>query len=262
MSHLGQSMAARRALPIRAVTFDLDDTLWDTAEVIGAALEVFHAHIDTVAPAVGSLFGRKAFSDEMAKTSAAAPEIAHDFTTLRRCTLARCAETAGLPAAAIPPLVDGAFEAFAVQRSSPALWPAVLPALGALRERGLALAAITNGNADLQRIAELREVFAFCVTAAEAGGAKPMAAPFELAQQRLGIPKEQILHVGDDFEADVKGAKAAGYGGAVLVLNSFDGSGRERFPEADAIVRDMSELPAAVEQICQRQLPAADASST
>lgn len=241
-------MSSRRSA-IRAVTFDLDDTLWDTMEVIGSALDVFHAHIEKAAPGVGAMFPRPAFSREMAKTGAAEPDIAHDYTALRRRTLARCAAEAGLAGAAIPPLVDGAFEAFVARRCSPALFPEVQPALAALRERGLVLGAITNGNAELRRIAELRDVLGFCVSAGEAGEAKPAPAPFKLAQRRCAVPKEAILHVGDNYEADVQGAKAAGFGHAVLVLAGFDGSGRDAFPEADAIVRDMSELVSVLDQL-------------
>ena len=75
------------------------------------------------------------------------------------------------------------------------------------------LAVITNGVGDWQRAKlaynDLLEYFESVVTSYEAGAHKPDAAPFEELRSRLDA--EQYVMVGDDYEADVEGARAAGF---------------------------------------------------
>jgi len=71
------------------------------------------------------------------------------------------------------------------------------------------LVSISNGNADLERIG-LRAHFRHCIAARECGVAKPDAAIFHDACTRLGLPPENVLHVGDDPLLDVAGARDAG----------------------------------------------------
>lgn len=90
------------------------------------------------------------------------------------------------------------------------------------------LGVITNGTPDWQRgklvHAGLDDVFDVAdpgevasgddpedavVTSYEAGAHKPDSAPFELARERL--PAEEYVMIGDDYEADVQGSRAAGF---------------------------------------------------
>ncbi len=57
--------------------------------------------------------------------------------------------------------------------------------------------------------------FRTIVTSCEFGRAKPDPEIFHEASRRVDVPPEQILHVGDRWELDVEGARAAGCG-AVL----------------------------------------------
>ena len=75
------------------------------------------------------------------------------------------------------------------------------------------LAVITNGVADWQEAKlahhDLLSYFEMVVASVDAGAHKPEAAPFEAARQRLDA--EEYVMVGDDYEADVEGARAAGF---------------------------------------------------
>ena len=71
------------------------------------------------------------------------------------------------------------------------------------------VAAVTNGNADLQRIG-LDHHFRFSLSPGEHGAAKPDASIFLAACTRLGCQPVQVLHVGDHIETDVVGAARAG----------------------------------------------------
>jgi len=75
------------------------------------------------------------------------------------------------------------------------------------------LAVLTNGTRDWQvgklDHHDLAELFDAVVASYEAGAHKPDSAPFDLLRERL--PAEEYVMVGDDYEADVEGARAAGF---------------------------------------------------
>ena len=75
------------------------------------------------------------------------------------------------------------------------------------------LGVLTNGLPAWQRekLAHhgLDGAFDAVVASYEAGAHKPHAAPFDLARERL--PADRHVMVGDDREADVEGARAAGF---------------------------------------------------
>jgi 2-haloacid dehalogenase len=93
-------------------------------------------------------------------------------------------------------------------------WPAFpdsSAALGRLHER-FRLGIITNCDDDLfARSAErLGTTFDWVVTAEQAGAYKPDERPFELAFERIGLPRERILHVAQSLFHDHVTAKRLG----------------------------------------------------
>lgn len=91
--------------------------------------------------------------------------------------------------------------------------PGAGEALAKLRQRGLLLAVVSNWDVSLaERLEELEldgQLDAI-VTSAEVGEAKPRPAVFRRALERLGLEPAAALHVGDSWELDVLGARAAG----------------------------------------------------
>lgn len=90
--------------------------------------------------------------------------------------------------------------------------PGASAALARLRQAGLALACISNWDISLAGHLEragLAGSFDEIVSSAEAGVAKPDAAVFLVALDRLGVPPERALHIGDG-DSDESGAAAAG----------------------------------------------------
>lgn len=73
------------------------------------------------------------------------------------------------------------------------------------------LGVLTNGDRawTLDRIATNHLPVETVVTAAEAGARKPDPAPFEVARDR--VTADEYVLVGDDYECDVEGARAAGF---------------------------------------------------
>jgi putative hydrolase of the HAD superfamily len=92
-------------------------------------------------------------------------------------------------------------------------YPDAVPALSALRDRGLRLIAVSNWDCSLPRVLDgcgLGELLDGTITSAEAGARKPDPAIFERALKLAGCGPDEALHVGDTAEEDVVGARAAG----------------------------------------------------
>ena len=83
----------------------------------------------------------------------------------------------------------------------------VLPALNALQGHYM-MGILSNGNTYPERCG-LAGYFQFVVLAQDYGIRKPDPRLFEIAIERAGCAKHQLLHVGDSFQNDIIGAKQA-----------------------------------------------------
>ena len=189
---------------VDAITLDLDDTLWPFAP-IGARIErTLHDWFLARSPATATRFPIEAMRELRERVHAEFPQHEHDLGLLRRLTIERAlAESGGDPA-----LAAEAHALFLDERNRVDFHPEVptaLAELAALRP----LAALSNGNADLERIG-IGHLFRFRLGAKEFGRAKPDAAIFLAACERLGAEPAHVLHVGDHPEQDALGAKRAG----------------------------------------------------
>jgi putative hydrolase of the HAD superfamily len=102
-------------------------------------------------------------------------------------------------------------------------YPEVPGVLRALRERGTRIVVVSNWDVSLHGVLEqtgLRPLVDAVVTSAEFGAAKPDPAIFAHALALAGARADEAVHAGDDVEADVRGARAAGI---VPVLVARDG---------------------------------------
>lgn len=98
--------------------------------------------------------------------------------------------------------------------------PGAAEALARLRSAGLTLVCVSNWDISLGRHladAGLAGHFAEIVSSAEVGVAKPEAAVFWIALDRIGVPPERALHIGDG-DSDSEGAAAAGLAFAPVPL--------------------------------------------
>jgi FMN hydrolase / 5-amino-6-(5-phospho-D-ribitylamino)uracil phosphatase len=219
---------------IRALTLDLDDTLWAIAPVIDAAERALHAHLEQHCPQVCERYSIEAMRALRERVAAENPHLAHDYSTQRWMSLTIALAEGG----ADPALADAAFEAFHAARNRVELFADVADALPRLR-RGRRLAALTNGNADLTLIG-LHAHFEFNLGAREHGAAKPSPCIFLAACERLGCRPEEVLHVGDDPWMDVDGARGAGM--PSVWINRFGRRWPDGLPHPDLEVSDLTTL--------------------
>ena len=101
------------------------------------------------------------------------------------------------------------------------------------------LIAITNGNADLNKIG-LRHLFDDVVTAVDVGFAKPDKRIFQEAIKRSKVDVHEIVHVGDNPEADIVGAASAGL--VTVWMNSQQIEWPEKYQKPDKTIMSISEL--------------------
>lgn len=194
---------------IKAVIFDLDDTLYDYKSLERAAFEC-----------VGELVReRLGVSEEQCEEA---------FMRARQVTKAKLGETATshsrmlyfqktLEYLDIRPLYL-ALEMYETYwgffLDNMILYPGVRELLEALHEKYIRVGVCTDLLAHIQhrklrRLGMMDDVDCL-VTSEEAGVEKPAPGIFHLCLEKLRLPAEEVCFVGDNLERDVKGAMAAG----------------------------------------------------
>lgn len=190
---------------IRAISFDLDNTLWEVESVIRKAeAELWH-WLATNYPQIPERFKAEDMLALRQVVMQQNPHKSHDFRYLRKKVLEQVAADCGCD----PELVEPAFRVFDTARNAVELYPEVQEELQYLYER-FTIIAVTNGNANLETIG-IRHLFHGVVTASETGVSKPAPRIFAAAARLAGFLPGEILHVGDHPEHDVHGAREAGF---------------------------------------------------
>ena len=221
---------------IRAVAFDLDDTLWAIGPVIERAERLLYAWLHEHCPRLTERFSLQDLRAARSALAAEQPHRAHDYTYMRMTVLERHAVGCGYTAAH----AAEAFAVFHAARNELDLFEDVRPALERLRNR-YRLATLSNGNADLRRIGIAR-YFDASLTARELGAQKPDSRCFESLARALDLEPAQILYVGDDPLLDVEGARAC------LLRTAWMNRRKAPWPDSLAkpgyVVSDCTELAA------------------
>ena len=131
-----------------------------------------------------------------------------------------------------------------------------------LREAGLPVGALTNGNCDVRLHPEVSALFDFAVGAVDAGAAKPEVAPFWFAAAAAECSPAELVHVGDDVTSDLLGALRAG-ARAILLSRPEQQPRKPHEVEALAAIeadatrwREVSSLAEAVQVIGDKVLKA------
>ena len=215
---------------LRAVFFDLDDTLSDTtgtrlhrAQRVYQRLQAELPHLDAdsfieraldVDPATGWVLGVEPLIKELGLLETAVGREALDLWFFKGC-----------------------FDLLAT-------YPGAQEVIRALSDEYI-LGVITNGREARQRPKfenlGLHQYFQVFLTSERARSEKPNPLIFRQALHEADVGPADAAFVGDRLGIDVAGAKAAGI--YAIWLNHEGGSPSGGGPEPDAAIRDYSELP-------------------
>jgi 2-haloalkanoic acid dehalogenase type II len=221
---------------VRAIAFDLDNTLWDVEPVLvraeGALQAWLAEHGPRIVARLTSADMRRA-REELARRE---PQHAHDVTYLRLAALAGHAREHGYDET----LAHQAFAVFVAARNEVEVFPDVAPGLARLRRR-FKLGSLSNGNADLKHIG-LDHLFAVSLNARQIGAAKPERRCFEQLARELDCRAHEILYVGDEPLLDVAAARAAGLRTAWMNRGAL--TWPQELAPADLNVNDCTQLAA------------------
>ncbi len=205
--------------PLRALTFDLDDTLWSVDDVLLAAEYRLYDYLRERYPAVAERFDPDRMRALRSALAEANPELRRNATTLRRAVMREAAQQSGIrDAAAVEAFTEETFAVFLEARQSGVHpYPEVPAELPRLAQR-FAIGVITNGNADVYRT-ELGAYVDFVVRGVDLDIPKPEPEIFAHACRCAGARPQEVLHVGDDPWIDAAGALAAGMQAALVCRN-------------------------------------------
>lgn len=225
-------------MPIRLITFDLDDTLWDVAQVMHSAEATLRDWLGEHAGQLGAVPIEHLWRIR-AQLLELDPRLKHRLSELRRRILLRALQEVGYPESQAAELAEAGFQVFLAARHQVSLFPDVHTTLEHLANH-YQLGVITNGNADVRRLG-LADYFKFALCAEELGVGKPDPLPFQRALQQANVAAEQAVHIGDHPSDDIAGARAAGLRSIWFNPQNKDWPSGER---ANGEIRRLNELPA------------------
>ncbi|MCL9783552.1 5-amino-6-(5-phospho-D-ribitylamino)uracil phosphatase YigB [Vibrio sp. S4M6] len=198
----------RRPTQIQAMTFDLDDTLYDNGPVIRRVETQLNKWMAQHHPLY--TFQPSSWWLELKKELVASdPALKHDVSLWRQRHLSQGLMRLGYSAEQASHAADDAMLQVMRWRSDFTVPSISHHTLQELSKR-FPLVAITNGNVDADKIG-IGHYFQSVYKSGIDGRAKPWGDLFGKAQRDLSVPRHRILHIGDDLNSDVNGAKRAGY---------------------------------------------------
>ncbi len=207
---------------IKAISFDLDDTLYDNKPVIKNAFLVLFEYLCGQYPAVEKRYDFETFLKSAKSCRQQNPNITnldelrkiHIDSVIKHSTGSNNQQSLHLNTFELNSLhlnsfeLNRAFSIFWEARQQVTLFPQTLELLKHL-SRQLPLVSLSNGNVSPERIG-IKKYFNESINLMDAGNAKPHPAMFHLACQRLNIKPQELLHIGDSLPIDIRGAQRAG----------------------------------------------------
>lgn len=206
----------RRTGPIKALSFDLDDTFYDNHPYIVEAEKQLFSFMTARWPEIADL-GRPTWRRFRAQTIQENPLFGHDMIALRRSVLDKMFTAIGLSGEQKKDAVQQSYDVFYFHRSNFKVNPDYVSLLQALAQK-VPVVAITNGNVDIDRVG-LTDCFHQIFHASTTLRSKPFPDMFDAASETIDVAPENILHVGDNLEKDVGGAIHAGFQAAWYAEN-------------------------------------------
>jgi 2-haloalkanoic acid dehalogenase type II len=191
---------------IKVVSFDADGTLWDFNKVMRLSLKRSLLELERINPSAAAMLNvdklieiRERVAEEMAGRTPKHEQI-------RLEAFRRALREIGRPDEALAGHLTEVYLRHRFEDIEP--YEDTLPSLNALGKR-YKLGILSNGNSYPERCG-LGGVFQFTVFSQDHCVEKPDPRIFRIVLERAGCSKDELLHVGDSLESDVKGAFEAG----------------------------------------------------
>jgi len=194
---------------VRLITFDLDDTLWESRPVLLKAELAMLEWLAEHYPRLSQQFSPEQLRALKNQVAQAQPHLQHRVSQLRQESLRQALDLAGYGESEAAEGAAAAFRVFHQARQQVTLFDSVIPTLADLHTR-YCLGALTNGNADANQIG-LMTYFDFALCAEDLGASKPAPDLFQAALRRTGCDAREAVHVGDHPLDDMEGALACGF---------------------------------------------------
>ena len=207
-------------MTIKAVTFDLDDTLWPLYDVIMNSHKLSNDWLIERHPQMdGILFSKK--EREMWQTLIKAePSLANRLSELRKKVIETLLLENGVESSVALKDSEEAFKIFLDERHKVTYFDHVLEVLKKLKET-YQLGVLTNGNASIKTLG-IDHLFDFYLNAEMVNDSKPGAKMFEEAMSITKLKANEICHVGDHPVNDIEGALNVGF--KAIWLNALENS--------------------------------------
>ena len=236
--------------PIKVITFDLDDTLWDVAPVLIAAENEVQAWLLENHPTVADRFDTKQLRELRVQLLNEHEHLTHQISQLRIESMIQAFQECGYPKIQASVFSHQAFEVFIHHRHQVEYFDQVEEALEELHQH-YTLGVITNGNANIHQLA-LGKYFSFSFSAEQLNLSKPANAVFNAVLQHTHTEASEVIHVGDHYQHDIEGAQQAGLRTVWANIQNVSWPGDKA---ADREIRHFSDLVSAIESIAKEALP-------
>ena len=230
---------------MKTLLVDLDDTLLDYS---GGVDECWNAACETIAAPAGvdtaSLVesvraARRWFWDDPERHQRERVNMLGAWTKI----VAHGFERLGTPNEALAAAIAGDFAArrWEVMR----LFPGSIETLGRLRDSGVTMALVTNGDKSQQRrkieCFGLAPFFDVILIEGEFGAGKPEEAVYRHVLERLGVPAAEAWMVGDHLEWDVAAPQRLGLRG-IWIDREKTGLASDAAVRPHRIIREFPEI--------------------
>ncbi len=129
---------------IRAITLDLDDTLWPCEPTLLRAERVTLDWLTERAPGVIAPWSVERLRERRMAIHAARPELRYDFRTVRRLALEGIFREGGADEAQASPIIEGSLDVYMTARNEVELYPEVRACLERLSTRGVLASVVTH----------------------------------------------------------------------------------------------------------------------
>jgi HAD superfamily hydrolase (TIGR01549 family) len=204
----------RRLRPFKAISFDLDDTLYSNQPIMKAVEAKMVSYFSQQFSAVligeyqGIELNRRFWQPYREQAIKILPELAYDVVRLRLESYYHGACAFGYSSIQARQVAERAMHYFTVERSNFSVPDKAHQLLSRLKKY-YPIVSISNGNVDTAAIG-IDGYFTHIYHATDGVKQKPDAQLFNMACKDLNILPHELLHIGDCGLADIEGALAAG----------------------------------------------------